>query len=81
MLKLLNSKFYYNVDIKNILNLRLKEKTNQLKTIMFKNLLVYVHINLLVTNLISTLFFRCDDLHSAHIWLQNFWDIYTSVTI
>lgn len=51
MLKLLNSKFYYNVDIKNILNLRLKEKTNQLKTIMFKNQLVYVHINLLVTNL------------------------------
>ena len=33
------------------LNLRLKEKTNQLKTIMFKNQLVYVHINLLVTNL------------------------------
>lgn len=51
MLKLLNSKFYYNIDIKNILNLRLKEKTNQLKTIMFKNRLVYVHINLLVTNL------------------------------
>lgn len=51
MLKLLNSKFYYNIDIKNILNLRLKEKTNQLKTIMFKNQLVYVHINLLVTNL------------------------------
>ena len=51
MLKLLNSKFYYNIDIKNILNLRLKEKTNQLKTIMFKNQLVYVYINLLVTNL------------------------------
>ena len=51
MLKLLNSKFYYNIDIKNILNLRLKEKTNQLKTIMFKNQLVYVHINLLVPNL------------------------------